>query len=539
MSHADDKDPFAPSNSADASGWNANPQPVADAIDPYALPDNEITEPPESLWNALKKIGPGIVLTGSIVGSGELILTTALGAKHGFIFLWLVLFSCFIKVIVQIELGRYAISAGKPTLGVLHEMPVGRILGTTWLVWWWFCMLLATVFQLGAMCGGVGQALNLAFPSVSPAIGSAVGGHIQALLEAHPEHPWAMLTALAAIALLLSGGYRRLEKLTTILVVSVTALTVLGVVMLPAPKYSLDAKELLDGLTFNGMLALDKVALPLAIAAAFSCFGITGVGASELYQYPYWCLEKGYARYVGRRTDDEAWARRAKGWIRVMRLDAWVSMFVFTAATLAFYFMGAIVLHRNGLAPEGKEMVKTLSTMYSTTFGEWTRFPFLIGVWAVLFKTLYVSAAAHSRLTTDLFMLTKFLPNDTSTRARSIKRLCIFYPCLALTLFLLFAEPKGMVIIGGFVQAATLPIITGVTVYLRYKRLDRRLVPSRFWDLCLWGAFISITVVASYAIYDWGVNKLKPVFETKKVQQTTEPTDKVAPSKLDGPREKQ
>ena len=28
-------------------------------------------------------------------------------------------------------------------------------------------MLLATVFQLGAMVGGVGQALNLAFPQVS------------------------------------------------------------------------------------------------------------------------------------------------------------------------------------------------------------------------------------------------------------------------------------------------------------------------------------------------------------------------------------
>ena len=31
------------------------------------------------------------------------------------------------------------------------------------------------------------------------------------------------------------------------------------------------------------------------LMTAFSMFGITGVGATELYSYPYWCLEKGYA----------------------------------------------------------------------------------------------------------------------------------------------------------------------------------------------------------------------------------------------------
>ena len=44
--------------------------------DPYALPSEAIQEPPVSLWAALKKIGPGIILAGTIVGSGELLLTT-------------------------------------------------------------------------------------------------------------------------------------------------------------------------------------------------------------------------------------------------------------------------------------------------------------------------------------------------------------------------------------------------------------------------------------------------------------------------------
>src|SRR5687768_9477395 len=142
--------------------------------DPYVVTDAAIQEPPVSLWTALTKIGPGIILAGSIVGSGELILTTSLGADWGFVFLWLILFSCIIKVFVQIELGRYTISSGKPTLTAFDSLP-GPRLGAHWLVWWWFFMLLASVFQLGAMVGLVGQALHMAFPIVSPQVANALG----------------------------------------------------------------------------------------------------------------------------------------------------------------------------------------------------------------------------------------------------------------------------------------------------------------------------------------------------------------------------
>src|SRR6188474_3943457 len=114
-------------------------------FDPYRLTSDFIQEPPKSLASALRQIGPGIVLAGSIVGSGELLLTTSLGAKHGFIFLWLILFSCVIKVFVQTELGRYAISSGKPTLGAINELGGPRV-GAHWILWWWLIMMLCTIF---------------------------------------------------------------------------------------------------------------------------------------------------------------------------------------------------------------------------------------------------------------------------------------------------------------------------------------------------------------------------------------------------------
>jgi manganese transport protein len=277
---------------------------------------------------------------------------------------------------------------------------------------------------------------------------------------------------------------------------------------LPASGYPIGLNDLQAGFAF---------AIPAAgIAAAFSAFGITGVGASELYAYPYWCIEKGYARFTGTQTPDEQWVRRAKGWLRVMYLDAWVSMLVFTVATVSFYFLGATVLHRQGLRPEKSEMIETLSEMYVPTFGDWTRFAFLIGAWAVLFKTLYVASASNSRLTADFISLGRFVRFDHSAaRQMWIRRFCVFFPSLGLVLYLVFRDPRAMVVFGGFFQAATLPIISAATVFLRYRRTDPRLAPSKLSDVFLWLAFISITLVASYAVWDWTLHQFVPLVKPK------------------------
>lgn len=502
-------------------------------FDPYLLPPDAIREPPKSLWEALKQIGPGIILAGTIVGSGELLLTTALGAKQGFVFLWLILYSCVIKVFVQIELGRYAISSGKPTLGAINELS-GPRLGNHWIAWCWLFMMLSTVFQLGAMTGTVGQALHLAItgvPSEPPAQVAAAtdaptsdadskansdeqksadnktiaktedaGKGSSTTKDAasippsqRPEVPWAVLVCIAAIVLLWSGTYRRIEVVTTFLVVSVTLLTVAATCALPFTSFPIPWQEVMNGLKFQ---------LPAeGIAVAFGVFGITGVGATELFFYPYWCLEKGYARYAGPADSSPEWEARAKGWIRVMHLDAWVSMVVFTISTLAFYFMGAAVLHPQGLHPEGQKMILTLSRMFVDSFGSWTQIVFLIGAAAVLFKTLYLSSAGNARLLADFISLAGVVKyQNPEHRGRMIHWLSISIPVLALVLFLAFKEPKWMVVVGGFGQALMLPIISFATIYFRYRKMDRRMEPRRITDILMWIAAISITLVAGYAL---------------------------------------
>ena len=131
--------------------------------DPDALSREAIEAPPVSILAALRRIGPGIVLASSIVGSGELIATTTLGAQVGFAALWIVLVSCAIKPVVQAELGRYTIVTGKTGLDGFNGVPGPRA-GVSWLVWAWVVTVSLTLLQVGGMYGGVGQVLHVLVP---------------------------------------------------------------------------------------------------------------------------------------------------------------------------------------------------------------------------------------------------------------------------------------------------------------------------------------------------------------------------------------
>ena len=470
--------------------------------DPYALPPDAIEEPPTTLWKSFRQIGPGLILAASIVGTGELINTTSLGAQAGFSLLWLIVLSCVIKVFVQVELGRYAITHGKTSLAAFDTIP-GPKLGASWL---WLFMTLATQAQIAAMIGTVGQAAHMGFPNASDAMAQLAGRIVPGsslFLATREEYIWASLTTVAAILLLISGGYKRLERITTILVATVTLFTVASVAILQWTKFRISFANLEQGFQF---------AVPTAaLALAFSAFGITGVGASELFAYPYWCIEKGYARATGRRSEDEGWARRARGWTRVMQLDAWFSMVVFTVATIAFYLLGAAVLNPQGLNPKAKDTIATLSVMYLhplegtplAGLRAFTRVGFLAGVWAVLFKTLYVATAANSRLTADFLNLAGIWPQvGARSRERATRAFCVLYPLLALGLYYAFREPVGLIKVGGIAQGLMLPLISGATLYLRGRDTDRGVGPSFLSDIFCWLAFFLISGVASYTIFD-------------------------------------
>lgn len=433
--------------------------------------------PPTSFWKKLRFLGPSLILTGSIVGSGELIITTTLGAQMGFVALWLIILSCALKVIIQEEIGRYAIVSGETALEAANRVP-GPRWKVSWVVWGWIIMTTLVCVQVGGIIGGVGQALDMLFPGVGVVA-------------------WGIMMSFLTITLLLSGRYGIVERSAAILVAGFTISTVVSAILIQGSPHAISLEEVLSGLRFE---------LPeKGVIVAFAVFGITGIGTTELFFYPNWCLEKGYGRYTGSHAPgedrNESWVARARGWIGVMRLDAVAAMILYTTATIAFYLLGAGVLHRLGVVPESNEMVLTLSRMFTETVGPGALYLFLVGCFFVLYSTLFVSVASNALMAVDclgVFGVTNF--RDKKARIPWIRFFVVIFASAYTLTFVLSTRPVAMVMVGGIAQTVMLPVIAFTVVYLRYRHLDRRLHPERWVDVLLWTCASLIVIISGYAL---------------------------------------
>jgi Mn2+/Fe2+ NRAMP family transporter len=461
--------------------------------------------PPNTLFGILQRLGPGLIIAASIVGSGELIGTTKTGADAGYSLLWLILIGCVIKVFVQVEFGRYALAEGVTTIEGLDHVP-GPRLRVGWLVWAWFAMFLTSAIgQLGGILGGVGQLFAMQFPITGDFV-----EHLNLVEEYRREGRLDQLpdvytyddvyysigTTIITAIMLVVGRYGIVQHTSTILVAGFTAVTVFNVFALPYfSNAEVGWNYVAHGLSFS--LPESKTALATALAT----FGIIGVGASELIAYPYWCLERGYARFTGPRDTTEAWAQRARGWMRVMRWDAWCSMLIYTFATMAFYVLGAAVLHPQGLSPAKDGMVRTLARMYEDVFQPWGDEVFLFGAFAVLYSTLFVATAGNSRVAADGLRVFGFISKDERTRERWVKWLCGFLPFTQLAVYMWSKDPVNLVIIAGLAQAFLLPLLGGAALYFRYQRCDPRIAPGKLWDAFLWVSVVGLVIAGTWSAY--------------------------------------
>jgi len=443
-------------------------------FDPYQLDASRILEPPTATADIVRKIGPGIILSASIVGSGELIATTTLGAKVGYTVMWLILFSCLIKGVVQAFLGRYTIVMGETGLTAFNRIP-GKMGRVNWVLWAWAAMVLITLFQISAMFIGIAQAMRLI---------TGIG-----------VMWWVVGFFILTLVLLLGGAYQRIERLAMLKVGVFTLITLLAAVVLTRMPEHFAWSDVWQGFAFE---------LPDAgLAIALATFGITGVGATELYMYTYWCVEKGYARYTGPRDESDAWRRRARGWIRVMHFDVVLSMIIYTVATVAFYLLGAGILHGMGLVPSTSDMIPVLSNIYTETLGGWAKWLFYIGAIIVLYGTVFAGTAGHSRMCADfMHIFGVYAHDDYHARIRWRDRFIVILTVIPVVLYFIFGEqPVAMVQWGGTAQAWTLPIISIGTLYLVSRYMPKQLRATHLMTFLLWVSAFVITafvVVSEY-----------------------------------------
>ena len=323
--------------------------------------------PPRSWGGTLLAIGPAIVVSGSVIGSGELINVPVQAAKFGFVLFWAVILSCVIKYFLQVELGRYCLVHNRTTIQALNQCPGPKFRGTGWIGIIYLVGYTLSVVTVGGILASTAGLLDSVFTlnGVIPGIGSAVAS----------KNTWGFVSFVIVFAILWKGVYGHIEKLIALLVCGFSLSVVVALFLLllfPDPRYPISLASVSSGWSFS----LGDITPGLAAIAVVSLLGALGTTANEMFMYPYWILEKGYADNVGPDTED-GWAERARGWIRVLRVDAGAATLLATVITAAYFLVGSAVfstdqltVNPDGSSPEIKDWKRACTALQSASQSE-------------------------------------------------------------------------------------------------------------------------------------------------------------------------
>ena len=432
-------------------------------------------DPPRSFFSKLRFLGPGFILSASIVGSGELIATTVLGAKGGFITFWVILVSCFVKVAIQLEFGKNAIITGKTLMFSFAKLPGPTFKKGNWAIWATFILTLLKILQVGGMLGGAAIAISMLFPQI-------------------PILIWALILGILLSFLIYKNYYSIIEKTSILMVAGFTLLTLASVLAISFTPFGFTFSDVMSGLRFE--LPPDLVFI------AIGAFGITGVASDEIIAYTYWCQEKGYANHTGVNDGSEEWQLRANGWIKIMQLDAIVAMLIYTLVTAAFYLLGASILYGQKEIPEGNELINSLASIYTQSLGSEARFAYLAGAFFVLYSSVFATLAYWSRLFPDIFgQLGWINPDSTTDRKKWVAILAWLFPCLWVIAYLFVEMPTFMILSGGVVGSVLLLIVVFAAIHFRFQNKFLKIASGLISELMFWLSVASIASVSIYGIF--------------------------------------
>ena len=445
--------------------------------------EQTIQNPPKTILGSLRFLGPGLILSAGIVGSGELIATTSMGAEVGFTLLWVILVACLFKVTIQLEYGRYCITFGESAFRAWNKEIGWRFWGINSSIYIAFLFMVATFIGQGGVIGGSAQVANFIVPSISVPV-------------------WSIILAVSIALIVFRGYYGPVEWLSIAMNAIFISVIFYCVFRVQGTKYAFSWSDVGSGLLFH---------LPASgVVKAIAVFGIVGLGAGEIVFYPYWCLEKGYAAWSGTNDGSEEWLNRARGWIRVMNVDAFVSMLVYTFATVGFYFLGATVLHSQEKLADGNALVLQLSSLFTQVLGDGTRLLFMICAFTVLYSTAFANTAGFSRMWTDFLELCRFItPDQPEKRKLSLAVFSWLLPVSWAITYFIMQQPLVMVIFMGITNSMFLLVVAYKAMVFRYRFTGPILKPSGWYDISLWISFLSINFVGLKVLYSLYMDTLK------------------------------
>jgi len=364
-------------------------------MDDSAYSDNngkEIRTPPRGVA-ILVAVGPAFIWCAEYIGTGEIILATRTGAILGNSIIWAVVLGIFFKYWIGMSGARYTVCTGEAMIDMFNRIPGPR----HWVVW---IVLVAQFFSAAISIGSVASATGIFINSLIP-VSPYFGG---------------LVVTVSCLIVAWTGAFDILKQIMSFFVL-IIIVGVLYVVVAVFPGFS----ALLQSFLFT---------VPAVPEWASSYAGVSqnpwkeilpllgwGAGgfASQVW-YTYWVLGAGYGSAANRTygeaadvakllTVTKANAQRILGWCRVVYTDASIAMIIGVTVTVGFLMAGAGVLRPLQLAPQGEEVATTLARIFSSKWGSFGGFIFMLSAIAALLGTQIGQLAGWPRLLADSFRI--------------------------------------------------------------------------------------------------------------------------------------
>jgi Mn2+/Fe2+ NRAMP family transporter len=328
-----------------------------------------------------------------MIGSGEVILTTRTGSILGIGVMWAIILGIFLKYMIGLAGARYTICTGEGMIDMFARIPGPK----NWVVW---TVLVVQFVSATISIGSIATAAGVFISHLLP-ISSYLGGWI---------------ISIFALIVAWTGGFKVLRTIMSFFVLMI----LLGVMYVAGTVFP-DFSEFIKGF----LIRIPEVPAWAAAQPGINenpwreilpLMGWAAGGFASQVWYSYWVMGAGYGMnkdgVYGRasdpkmlRTVNEAGAKRIKSWFPVIYTDTTVAMVITICVTIGFLIAGAGILRPNELAPQGPEVVSTLSTIFSTSWGNIGGIAFTLSGVAALTGTLLAQLAGWPRLLADSFRI--------------------------------------------------------------------------------------------------------------------------------------
>jgi Mn2+/Fe2+ NRAMP family transporter len=371
-------------------------------------------------------IGPGLIFALSVIGAGDFVANTAIGATHGTALLWALLLAAICRFVWVDTSARYVLVTGEtPFQGFAR---IGN-----WLLW----LVLASLIVHRHVHGLyhillMGASIQLILPLPAPA-GATI---------------WSLLFVALGFSLVFWGGYRTLERFFKYLMAFMGATLVAVVAAAPPSPIAV-----LQGLFVPSIPPTQGAYSTILLLTAL--LGTEACSISNI-TYAYFMWQKGWRNL--------SFASRQR-WDLFAGIGAMLAMGVLLQVAAA----GAL-----GDARSAPRDVSDLVRIFSDRLGFLGKLAFSLGIWAAVITSYIGGVSGFSLALTDLFrsFVPRFQRPNLSHSREDLRRdplfarFVIFFAFSPLYILYTHVRPILLVLVASSLVVVVVPVVSLSLLYL-------------------------------------------------------------------------